>query len=408
MEVLVIGGGASGMMAAISAASMGAYVTLYEKENELGRKLLKTGNGKCNLGNRNLRTDLYHSADNELLDGFFIRFDEDDTVRTFRSLGLVIKETADGYFYPFCDQASVVRDILEDNVRGYGIDVKTGITVDSVEKTGPERFIVKAGNITKEFDRVILACGSYAGIDKKDRIPSDKDGYALAYSLGHTVLPVKPALTALNCREEFFRDIAGVRTQAMITLLKNGSYAGSEFGELQITEHGLSGIPVFQLSHYVGADPDGEYEITIDFMPGTNEDDYIALMQSRMLQYQGSSIRDFMLGTINTKLCELLIHEAGLSPDDILDDSTEDAVINLVGLIRGFTVKVKNTRDFLHAQCCSGGIPLREIKDNCESVKTPGLFLCGEMLDVDGACGGYNLQWAWTSGYIAGNAAGCY
>ncbi len=408
MEVLVIGGGASGMMAAISAASMGAYVTLYEKEEELGRKLLKTGNGKCNLGNRNLRTDCYHSVDNELLDSYFGKFDEDDTVRTFRSLGLVIKETADGYFYPFCDQASVVRDILEANVRGYGITVKTGITVESIVKSAPDRFTVTAGNSSKEYDRVVLACGSYAGIDKKDRIPSDKDGYSLAYSLGHTVLPVKPALTGLNCREEFFKDIAGVRTQAMITLLRNGSYVGSEFGELQITDQGLSGIPVFQLSHYVGADPDGEYEVSIDFMPGTNEDEFISLMQGRMLQYQGSTIWDFMLGTVNTKLCGLLITMAELNPDDILDDDTEDRVITLVGMLRGFTVKVKNTRDFVHAQCCSGGIPLREIKDNCESVKTPGLFLCGEMLDVDGACGGYNLQWAWTSGYIAGTAAGSY
>ncbi len=408
MEVLVIGGGASGMMAAICAASMGAYVTVYEKENELGKKLLRTGNGKCNLGNRLLRTDFYHSADNELLDGYFAKFDEDDTVRTFRSLGLILKETADGYFYPFCDQASVVRDVLADNIKGYGITVKTGIIVDSVVKTDHGRFLVTADNSSKEFDRVVLACGSYAGIEKKDRIASDKDGYSIAYSLGHTVLPVKPALTALNCREEFFSDIAGVRTQAMITLIKNGSYVGSEYGELQITENGLSGIPVFQLSHYVGADPDGDYEITIDLMPGTDEDEYISLMQGRMLQYQGSSIREFMLGTVNTRLCDLLIKQAGLDLEDVIDEQTEDRVINLVGLMRGFTVKVKNTRDFVHAQCCSGGIPLREIKDNCESVKTPGLFLCGEMLDVDGACGGYNLQWAWTSGYIAGSSAGCY
>ena len=404
MEVLVIGGGASGMMAALSAASMGAYVTVYEKENVLGRKLLRTGNGKCNLGNRELRTDYYHSYDNELLDGYFAKFDEDDTIRTFRSLGLIVKESH-GLFYPFCEQASVVRDVLEDNMKGYDITVRTGVEVESVVKKNPDSFIVTAGGSSKEFDRVILACGSYAGIEKKDRIKSDHDGYALAYSLGHTVLPVKPSLTALTIKEDILSEISGVRCEALVNLIKDGAYIGSEYGELQIADYGMSGIPVFQLSHYVGADTDGTYELKIDLMPGMNEDEYISLMQSRMLQFQGATVREFMQGTINSKLSSLLIRQAGLSEDDIVSDETEDAIITLVGLIRCFTVTVKGTRDFVHAQCCSGGVPLREVDDDLASVKTPGLYLCGEMLDVDGACGGYNLQWAWTSGYIAGRHA---
>ena len=407
MEVLVIGGGASGMMAAISAASMGAYVTIYEKENMLGKKLLRTGNGRCNLGNRELRTDCYHSRDNELLDGYFYKFDEDDTIRTFRSLGLIVKESH-GLFYPFCEQASVVRDVLESNIRGYDITVRTDTTVESVVKKDPDSFVVTAGGVSKEFDRVILSCGSYAGIEKKDRIPSDHDGYAIAYSLGHTIIPVKPSLCALTVREDILKDVAGVRCEAMVNLVKDGAYIGSEYGELQITDHGLSGIPVFQLSHYVGVDPDGEYKLTIDLMPGMNEDEYISLMQGRMLQFQGASVRDFMQGTINSKLAALLIAQAGLKEDVTVSDETEDAIITLVGLIRCFTLSVKGTRDHAHAQCCSGGVPLREVDDDLCSVKTPGLYICGEMLDVDGACGGYNLQWAWTSGYIAGRAAGTY
>ncbi len=404
MEVLVIGGGASGMMAAISAASMGAYVTVYEKEEVPGRKLLRTGNGRCNLGNKELRTDYYHSYDNELIDNYFAKFDEDDTIRTFRSLGLIIKDIG-GYFYPFCEQAAVVRDVLKDNMLSYDIKLHTDTVVTKIEKIRADKFLVTTKDNSKEFDRVILACGSYAGLDKKDRIPGEYDGYSLAYSLGHTIIPVKPALTGLKTSDDIVKIASGVRCEALITLTKDGSYVGSEYGELQIADYGLSGIPVLQLSHYVGADPEGNYELKIDFMPGMNEDDYISLMQGRMLQYQGMSVSQFLLGTINMKLIELLLKYSELDPEDKICDETEDKVITLVGLIRCFTVKIKGTRDYTHAQVCSGGVPLREIDDNCASVKTPGLYICGEMLDVDGACGGYNLQWAWTSGYIAGRAA---
>lgn len=407
MEVLVVGAGASGMMAAISAANMGAYVTICEKEDIVGRKILRTGNGRCNLGNRDLRTDHYHSSDSELLDGFFLKFDEDDTVRTFRSLGLIIKESG-GMFYPFCEQASVVRDVLLANINTYGIKVLYNTYPEKIVKVKPDLFEVTMGGRTAEYDRVILACGSYAGIMKKDRLPSDIDGYSLAYSLGHTVIPVKPALTALNCKGDYWKDISGVRAEALIKLTADGNYIGSEYGEIQFTETGISGIPVFQLSHYVGADPNRSYCAFLDLMPGLDEDEYISLMQSRVLSFQGHEVGDFVLGTVNSKLSELIIKLSDLKPDDIVGDDTEDRIINMVGLIKCFKIDIKNTRDFVHSQCCSGGVPLKEIDDNCQSVRTPGLYICGEMLDVDGACGGYNLQWAWTSGYIAGRAAGSY
>ncbi len=407
MEVLVVGAGASGMMAAISAAGMGAYVTICEKEDIAGRKILRTGNGKCNLGNRDLRTDYYHSSDNELLDAYFSKFDEEDTIRTFRSLGLIIKESG-GLFYPFCEQASVVRDVLLSNIEAYGIKVLYDTYPEKIVKVKPDRFEVTFDGRTREYDRVILACGSYAGIDKKDRLPSDIDGYSLAYSLGHTVIPVKPALTALNCKGDFWKEISGVRAEALIKLTCDDGYIGSEYGEVQFTDTGISGIPVFQLSHYVGANPDRSYSAVLDLMPGLDEDEYISLMQNRMLAFQGHKVRDFVIGTINSKLGEYIASLAGLNLDDVIDDSTEDKIIEFVGLIKCFKADIKNTKDFTHSQCCSGGIPLRETDDNCQSVKTPGLYICGEMLDVDGACGGYNLQWAWTSGYIAGRAAGSY
>ena len=403
MNVLVIGGGASGMMAAISAASQGASVTIYEHKNELGKKILVTGNGKCNLTNRELRLDQYNSSDEYLLNNYFTQFDSEDTIATFRSFGLVVKDR-NGYIYPACEQASVVRDILALQLHDYEVEVYTGMNVKSVSKTN-KGFDVEANGRVKSFDRVILACGSYAGLRKTERIPSDIDGYSLAYHLGHKIIPVKPALTQIVCKEDFFREISGVRCECLVTLTCDSHLVGAEYGELQITEYGVSGIPVFQLSRHVAAGT-GDYGIIIDFMPGVNDEEFIQMMQTRILSYQGATVGDFFLGILNNKLNSLFIKLANLDPDTIIDDSTSDDLITAVSLIKCLKLQVKGTKSFENAQCCSGGVPLSEIDDNCQSVVCPDLYLAGEMLDVDGKCGGYNLQWAWTTGYIAGKAAG--
>lgn len=403
MKILIIGGGASGMMAAISAAFRGADVTLYEHNNILGKKILQTGNGKCNLSNRDLRLDYYNSTDVGLLNNFFSQFDSEDSITTFKEFGLLVKER-NGYLYPACEQASAVRDILELQLKGYNVKIETKTIVTSIIKE--ESIFRVSSNMGEEcFDRVILACGSYAGLRKTERIPSDIDGYSLAYHLGHSVIPVKPALTQLLCQEDFYKKIAGVRVESVINLILGDTCVGSEYGELQITETGISGIPVFQLSRHVSANPDKQFTAVIDFMPGLSEEDFIQLMQKRILAFQGSTIQEFFLGILNNKLSELLIELSKLNSEDIVGENTEDALIEAVSTIKCFTVKIKGTKSFENAQCCSGGIPLNEIDDSCQSTICPGLYIVGEMLDVDGKCGGYNLQWAWTSGYIAGKAA---
>ncbi len=403
MNVLVIGGGASGMIAAIAAAAEGASVTIYEHRNELGKKILATGNGKCNLTNRELRLDQYNCSDMDLLNNYFTQFDSEDTIATFRSFGLIVKDR-NGYIYPACEQASVVRDLLVLQLQMYEVNIHTSMNINSVIKTN-KGFDVEANGTVRSFDKVILACGSYAGLRKTERIPSDVDGYSLAYHLGHRIVPVKPALTALICKEDFFKSISGVRCECLISLTKDSAIIGSEYGELQITEYGVSGIPVFQLSRHVAAVP-GEYSVVIDFMPGVDDESFIQMMQTRILSFQGAKIKEFFLGILNNKLNALLISLSGLQPDDIIDDSNRDALIEAVSLIKCLKLDVKGTKSFENAQCCSGGVPLSELDDNCQSVKCPGLYIAGEMIDVDGKCGGYNLQWAWTTGYIAGKAAG--
>lgn len=403
MNVLIIGGGASGMMAAISAATQGANVTIYEHNNVLGKKILSTGNGKCNLTNRDLRLDKYNSCNKDLLNNYFSQYDSEDSISTFKSFGLFLKEK-NGYIYPACEQSSVVRDILLAQLNDYEITVKTEVVVESIEKINTG-FNVTANGILKYFDNVVLACGSYAGLRKTERISSDIDGYSLAYHLGHSIIPVKPALTQIICKEDFFKEISGVRCECNLILTRDENLVDAEHGELQITEFGVSGIPAFQLSRHINASK-GNYELIIDFMPSVNEEDFISMMKTRIISYYGSSVSNFFLGIINSKLCSLLIRLGKFTPDEIINDSNTDSLIEAVSLIKGLKLQVKGTKSFENAQCCSGGVPLNELDNNCQSLKCPGLYIAGEMIDVDGKCGGYNLQWAWTTGYIAGKAAG--
>lgn len=404
MSILIIGGGASGMLAAISAASEGATVTIYEHNKILGKKILQTGNGKCNISNRDFRTDYYNSNNVELLNNYFTQFDAEDAISSFKALGLFIKEK-NGYLYPACEQASAVRDILELQVKSYNVEINTEVNITSLVKISDGMYKVNSNLGERFFNKVILACGSYAGLRKTERIPSDIDGYSLAYHLGHTIIPVKPALTQLVCKEDFFKQISGVRCECLISLICDDICVGTEYGELQITEYGISGIPVFQLSRHVSANPDKSFCAMLDFMPGINEEDFILMMQTRILAYQGSTIKDFFLGVLNNKLSALIISQSGLHDDSIINDQNEDALIQAISLIKCFKVNIKGTKSFENAQCCLGGVPLVEIDDDCQSVFNKGLYIIGEMLDVDGKCGGYNLQWAWTTGYIAGKAA---
>lgn len=401
--ILVVGCGASGMVAAIQCAGNGKKVTIIEKNEIAGKKLISTGNGKCNIANKDFRLDCYYSS-YEDLNVFFSQFDVYDSIDMFSSLGLMLKEK-DGYLYPVSEQASTVRDVLLNRLLSLGVRLLFGTTVNSITRNESGKFVVGYDNNTEEYDKVILACGSYAGLRKHERINSEYDGYSLAYHLGHSIIPVKPALTQVLCEEDYFKSISGVRVECLISLCLDGICVGTEYGQLQIADYGLSGIPVFQLSRIISNNSKSKFEFVIDLMPGVSEEEFISMMQTRILNYQGCSVKEFFMGILNDRLNSLMISMAGLDNEAIIDDDIFDDLISAISYIKCWKVHVKGTKSYENAQCCSGGVPLDEIDNNCQSKATSNLFLCGEMLDVDGKCGGYNLQWAWTTGYLAGNAA---
>ena len=412
-KVAVIGGGASGMMAAIEAAGQGAEVTIYE-HMRLGKKILATGNGKCNLGNMHMTPDCFFSHNMERVNNCLNRFGTAETITFFEGMGLCIKEK-NGYLYPLSEQAAVVQQVLEAQVKRLDISVITECKVQeiqTIEKQRPRRRVLLMTENGKEFyDAVILACGSKAA----PKTGSDGSGYTFAKQLGHKLLPVLPSLVQLKCSDSFCKSIAGIRCDANIHIYDRAQdrekLLCQEQGELQLTDYGISGIPVFQLSglvnRYLYNNKKAALVAKIDFLPQMSNEEFRDFVQKRMKQLkEDRTVEEFFLGILNQKLMQLFMKLVGLSPQAPVSKVSKEKLQQVFSLCRGLEMHIIGSNGFENAQVCTGGVDLNEVTDNLESIYAENVYFAGELLDVDGRCGGYNLQWAWTSGYIAGHAAG--
>lgn len=397
----IIGGGASGMMAAVAAAARGAQVTVLERRDRTGIKLLATGNGKCNLSNLDfcIHRD-YRSHDMQLLPSFFERFGTGETVAFFRERGMLLTDR-NGYLYPRCGQASAVADLLRGELDRLKVLTVCGCNITAINKKGC--FRVSTEQKEYDFDTLILACGSPAGTKKRDGL----GGFGLAESLGIRVYDPLPALVSLKCKESFFKTLAGVRCLAGVTLHIEGKEEYRECGELQLTDYGISGIPVFQLSRYasIALAQGRKVKAVLDFLPEIPQKDWKDFCQRQYAICRGRTVEQLGRGLLHKKIVQTLLSECGLNPSDVVGAGIKRKLDSLFGLMRGLAVSVSATNPMENAQVCAGGAALSSVSENLEVKKIPNLYLCGEMLDVDGRCGGYNLQWAWTSGYIAGNSA---
>ena len=407
-DVVVIGAGASGMMAAIQAAKGGRKTAVLEALNRPGKKLLVTGNGKCNLTNYKLNENCYHtdSGDKKSIIKVIERFDSITVTEFFRNEGMLVRNR-DDYVYPYSEQASSVLDCLRHSLKKYGVELICGCDISAVRKPADTFLIsgvIREGEVQHKLscgaDRLIIATGSAAGRVCDQAICAL--GYRIARDMGHHIVKPLPALVALNCEERFFKEISGVRAKGSIKLIIDGICAASDYGEIQLTDTGISGIPVFQVSRYaVGALNDGNKKVqaVIDFMPEYGEQelsDYISgLWEAANSVYPGHAPApaDILTGLVNKKLMGLLIKLSG--------GRTKE----LVRYLKFFTVNIVNDKGITAAQVCRGGVRLDEVDSGTlESKICKGLYFCGEVLDVDGCCGGYNLQWAWSSGYLAGTS----
>lgn len=403
-QIIIIGGGASGLTAAIAAAGQGNDVTILEHMDRVGKKILSTGNGRCNLTNLTMRADCYRSSQRQFPMKVLDRYSVWDTLTFFEEIGIVTKSKG-GYIYPNSEQASAVLDALRLEAAERGVTIRCGCRVKRIKRTEKKGFVTETGEGLFRSDSLILAAGSKAA----PATGSDGSGYELAKQLGHSVITPLPALVQLRCAGSDYRQFAGVRCEASLKLLADGAVRASAEGELQVTDYGISGIPVFQISRFAAVALAAQCRVTvlIDFLPSKSIDDTGRFLAARKTRMARRDCADFLTGVLNKKLAYVLLKRSGISLHLKTGELKPEQLERLRGQLKSFEAVVTATNSFEQAQVCCGGVNTREVRpDTLESKLVPGLFLAGELLDVDGICGGYNLQWAWSTGMIAGSCAG--
>lgn len=401
-HVAVIGGGAAGMMAAITAAREGVKVSILEHKDRIGKKILSTGNGRCNFTNTYQTPACYRSDNRDFAWNIIQKFNVEKTISFFKELGIYPKDR-NGYLYPYSDQAAAILEVLQIEIAKLDICVMTEINVLDIQPV--KRGIrVTTDKKTITVDSVILACGSKAA----PVTGSDGSGYQLAKLLGHRIVPVLPALVQLRCAEKFYKSISGVRVQGTVEIYADDISLASDTGEIQLTNYGISGIPVFQVSRYAAKAIYQKQSVTavLNFMPDMNKDEFLSFLQERITLCPHKTLDEFFTGIFPKKLCELWIRLSRLPKEMRVSDLSGEQLEKLVLLIQHLRTHITETNAFEQAQICCGGVDTTEINpDTLESNYVPGIYFAGELLDVDGICGGYNLQWAWSSGFVAGKEA---
>ena len=397
MNIVIIGAGASGMTAAISAAEANGKnrIFLLEHDDRVGKKILSTGNGKCNLTNEDMSSDKYRCKDMSAVDKVLGLFGYNETLKFFENLGLIFKNR-DGYIYPYSGQASAVLDVLRMKCNELKINVLTGVKPLHIKPVKASYSIEYVDENNKKnvinADRLIIATGSPAS-----NIPgADNSGYKLVHELGYNIEKVLPALTGLKCADSFCKALAGVRCDGKVTLYIDNNVVATDMGEIQLTDYGISGIPVFQVSRFasIALDKKQKVKAEIDFIAGISEKELEIIFENKIKNCPNKTMEEQLIGVLNKKVAGVINKMYGKN------------VSSLIRGIKHFEFEVKATNPFEQSQIATGGIDISQINfETMESLKHKNLYFAGEIIDVDGICGGYNLQWAWSTGYIAGRNA---
>ena len=400
MKIAVIGGGASGLTAAIAAAKNGAEVTIYEKMNRVGKKILATGNGRCNYTNMNLSKECYHSKNLTLTEDVMKFFDLEKTLIFFNELGILPLVDESGKVYPNSLQASSVLDVLRYEIKRLKVEEMTDFNVTALRK-GKDKFSI-IGNDTITADRVVLATGGKAS----PQFGSDGKGYEIAKSLGHEIIEPFPALVQLKLKGKYFKRIAGIKFDGTVKAYAGDKLIREEKGEILFTDYGISGPPILQISRKVIEELNKKSKtyLTIDMFPNHSNLKLYDILQDRFRRIDYKTIEEAMIGLINKKLIPVVLYEAGFDElNKLCGKLNKKEIYKIIDILKGWKFEVAGHNSWQQAQSTAGGIKLSEVNPKTlESLKVKGLYFAGEILDVDGDCGGFNLQWAWSSGYTAG------
>ena len=405
IDLAIIGGGASGLMAACAAkrARPEAHVVLFERQPRVGKKLLITGNGRCNLSNRVIERAHYHGGGADEVPAVLVRFGISDAIAFFEGLGLLITEGEQCRLYPRSLQAGSVLDALRLCCDRLGVLTRTDSEITALHPDEPG-FILTAGEEQIRARRVIVAAGGRAGPD----VGGTDIGYALLSALGHSVTPLVPALAPIKTDPTHIKPLTGIKVEARLSLVRTASKAGMANlvahadGEVLFTNTGISGPPAFALCRQL---TDGD-QLVIDLMPDYAPERLLHLLRERARRLPPAPTSAFLQGALNKRLGETVMKRALGVGSRTTDHLTDAELVAVRDTIKGFVLTNPMPASFRHAQVTAGGITAAEFDfTRMASRLHDGLFACGEVLDVDGDCGGYNLQWAWSSGVVAGMAA---
>ena len=400
MIIAIIGGGASGMAAALAAAENPAnQVLLLERQARVGRKLSATGNGRCNLTNLHAARQGYHGEDAAFSDFAIRSFDPDATLNWFRSLGLYTVAEESGRVYPYSDQANSVVDVLRFALEKPNITQKLGFEVEKVKKT-EKGFRLEGSGEALECDRLVIACGGLAGT----KLGGTMSGYKLLRSLGHKCTKLRPTLVQLKSGWGGCASLKGVRANCHAAIYRDGVLQSESIGELQFTELGLSGPVMFEISRDA-CEGRGAWECRLDFLPDVSEAELMQMLLPR--KNTNLTVADLLTGILHNRLGRVLTQDLGIPGYVPVAQLEEAEFVRICHGVKHFTVSLTEPLGMDSAQVTAGGILTKDFDSTTmESRLVPGLYACGEVLDIDGDCGGYNLQWAWSSGRLAGLHAG--
>ncbi|MBQ4582607.1 MAG: NAD(P)/FAD-dependent oxidoreductase [Oscillospiraceae bacterium] len=396
MNVIVIGGGAAGMMAAITAADCGHSVTLLERQARVGRKLMATGNGRCNLTNRHAAPAHYHGEDSDWCAYALAAFDVEATLDWFAGHGLVTTTEDSGRVYPYSNMAGSVLDVLRYALERPDITLCAGCTVSRIRRRG-SGFTVETDQGSFAADKVILCAGGAAG----SKVGGVMDGYQLAKQLGHHRTALYPSLVQLKTDPTYPRALKGVKAEAAVTIRRGREVLAENRGEILFTEYGVSGPAIFEISRAAATGGEG-LTVELDFLPDWTDEATMHWLRQRRDGAADREAGTLLAGTLHSRLGQMVCKAAGFTNQGAA--TLTDRELEKIGrCLRRFTLEVQGVCGFDQAQVTAGGLRTDEFDpETMESKLVPGFYACGEVLDIDGDCGGYNLQWAWSSGHLAG------
>ncbi|MEI6266793.1 MAG: NAD(P)/FAD-dependent oxidoreductase [bacterium] len=400
-DVIVIGSGPSGIFAAIAAANSGSKVLLIEKNNLIGRKILATGNGRCNLTNETISADNYHGSVSNISMDIIGRFNQIQTIKYFNGLGVVTKKEDRGRIFPATNQASTIVTSLSEELKHCGVKVLLDSTVKNIEVT--DNYVVFLENGTKfESKTLILATGGRAA----HQFGSSGDGLFWAKKLGHNITEIYAALTPIEIEESFISKIMGVKFPVTISATVRDEPLIQRSGDIIFTHFGISGPAAMSIAGIVAPKIGKEViKLSIDLIPNMSEEELDKMLLEQIEKYPKKSAGNIIAGVLPKSVAELIASISKLKDNQNASEISRIQRLTIINNIKFFSLTVKSVRPLKEAQVTSGGIPLSDIDGTLQSRIIPKLYFAGEILDIDGDSGGYNLQWAWSSGKIAGEYA---